>query len=373
MIRCSSNPVLPMHDFGNDVGNLSNMEFRLSQVMSKRVKELDVGFVETLLEDVLEVGFPEMSEAEREKKRRLSHDEKVQEIKKYAMKTGIIPLTISTTIHQPQSTNKQDPDYARTPDFFIDALKSLVTSLSTNRTLAAQFVQLVTRGINAGGGTGVGGVGVAGNGYGGLKEVLVGLREMCLCGGNKWLVRFLDLDGLRVMFEILDVIHRKTDRKSKYNDAEMETLKILKIILNHQKEMADLLSKPNWFKTLSLSLDSPTITARTSTLDFFLALVAIDYLVIQSFKAFQNEKRDSRIFESLVKMVDGIVESRGKFGTSVGSRRDFLGARFGVGGGGSSGSGNGAMTMLSGIGSGSPGGNNGIQGEFSSKEIREFL
>jgi hypothetical protein len=108
-------------------------------------------------------------------------------------------------------------------------------------------------------------------------------------------------------------------------------LKILKTIVNNQRDIdiLNLLSNPTWLSILAYSLESPMLTARTSAVEFFLVLVALEYprghsLVMKAFEEYRKAKGDLRLFERLMGTLLELVESRGLFGSVVGSKRDGL-------------------------------------------------
>ncbi|KAJ3207150.1 hypothetical protein HDU67_007662, partial [Dinochytrium kinnereticum] len=275
-------------------------------VFGRKAKDVDDQVVADLFEMALDCGYSDLSESKRTSMRNLPKEHKLQLVKQVLVQMGAQPLPVS----------EQD----KTPQYYLEIISSAIGTLigTSSRNLSIQLINMVAR--NLGG---------AGRGQPSLKDVLSQLRVQLRGGGTRWLSQFVELGGLKVMFSILDAIHAKSERKQKYTDIELETLKILKIIVNYQKNIVDLLSKPGYLNTLALSIDSPILSARTSAIEFFLALVTLDYpkghnLVIRAFETFRQARGQLRLFWSLVSALVEVVESRGKFGTIVGSKRDVL-------------------------------------------------
>jgi hypothetical protein len=100
---------------------------------------------------------------------------------------------------QNPTSNASDTD--KHPQYFIDVLKSAAAHLSANRTITAQFVNMVTR--NLGG---------SARNQPALKDILTDLRVQCHHGGGVWLARFLEAGGLKSIFDVLDALHSKGER-----------------------------------------------------------------------------------------------------------------------------------------------------------------
>ncbi|KAJ3108146.1 hypothetical protein HDU97_002058 [Phlyctochytrium planicorne] len=274
-------------------------------VFGRKPKDIDDHVVTELFEMALDCGYPDLTESKRQGMRILTKEQKLQIIRQVLIQLGAQP-----------NTGEQD----KTPQYYLDVISSAVLSLigTTSKNFSTQLISMVTRNL--------GGVN---RGQPPLKDTLSQLRVQLRGGGTRWLGQFVDLGGLQVMFSILEAIHGKSERKQKYTDIELETLKILKIIVNHQKNIVDLLAKPGYLNTIALSIDSPTLSARTSAIEFFLALVTLDYpkghnLVIRAFETFRQVRGQLRMFWSLVTALIEVVDSRGKFGTMIGSKRDVL-------------------------------------------------
>ncbi|KAI8852793.1 hypothetical protein BC829DRAFT_430386 [Chytridium lagenaria] len=284
--------VLPGVDISTAEGLLRETA-KQHNVFGTKAKDVDDKIVAELFEMALDCGYSDMSEGKRSSMRNLPKEQKLQLVKQVLMGA------------QPSPMSEQD----KTPQYYLDMITSAISTLvgTSSRTLSIQFINMVAR--NLGG---------AGRSQPTLKEILSQLRVQLRGGGMRWLGQFVELGGLKP-----DI------RKQKYTDIELETLKILKLIVNVQKNIVDLLSKPGYLNTLALSIDSPILSARTSAIEFFLVLVTLDYpkghnLVIRAFETFRQTRGHLRLFGSVVSALVEVVESRGKFGTMVGSKRDVL-------------------------------------------------
>jgi hypothetical protein len=92
-----------------------------------------------------------------------------------------------------------------------------------------------------------------------------------------------------------------------------------------QRGIADILSQQDDANLLILSLDSPSVVSRTATIDFLLAIVTLDYPkghknVMDALSFFQKKRELPRIFDCLIMALSSFVNSRGVFGTVVGSQ-----------------------------------------------------
>ncbi|KAJ3228343.1 hypothetical protein HDU81_006233 [Chytriomyces hyalinus] len=288
-------------------------------LMGKRPQDIDPVDVSTLFDFALECGYSGVSEAKRETMRRLPKEQKLQIIKQVYV----------------QYTNPTSAiaDTEKPPAHYIEALKNAQQTLanSVSKSMTSHFVQLVTRSSNTHSSSGSGG---SKNSMP-LKELLSQLLVQCKTSGESWLRQFLDLGGLTVLFNLLRGIHLRKEKKSKYVDAELEILKVLKFVVKNEFEINELLAKSEWINILAFSLDSPILPSRISATDFLLALVAINYpkghnLVIRAFETYRIEYGAMRIFERFVGTIAEIVESRGTFGSLVGARKEVGGAIGGI-------------------------------------------
>ncbi|KAJ1539091.1 hypothetical protein HK405_013229, partial [Cladochytrium tenue] len=102
--------------------------------------------------------------------------------------------------------------------------------------------------------------------------------------------------------------------------------------------MASLLQHPGWMNVLALSLDSPSLPARTSVVEFFLALATVSYplghnLVLRTFEALRDTAGEDRAFAGFVRSVYDVADGRGFFGSATaaaGHRKDAVAAAHGV-------------------------------------------
>ncbi|KAJ3341420.1 hypothetical protein HDU91_000710 [Kappamyces sp. JEL0680] len=157
-----------------------------------------------------------------------------------------------------------------------------------------------------------------------LKDILAELKIQCQSQSMTWLKQFMECGGLTNLFAVLDSMHAKPGRRAKHYEIESDTLKILRLIANHDSGITDILCQQNFLNILILSLDSPLLMARTATIDFLLAIVTLNYptghqLVMSAMDYFKTTRKKSRIFDCLVESLANAVTSRGIFGSKVGA------------------------------------------------------
>jgi hypothetical protein len=138
------------------------------------------------------------------------------------------------------------------------------------------------------------------------------------------LKQFVDCGGLAALLAVLESMHAKPGRRNKHYEIESETLKILRMIANSDDAITEKLCQQKYLDVLILSLDSPSILARTATMDFLLAIVTLNYpkghsLIMQSMEHFKAVRHQKKVFDYLVGSLGQAVSSRGIFGSRVGS------------------------------------------------------
>ena len=119
-------------------------------------------------------------------------------------------------------------------------------------------------------------------------------------------------------------MHSKPGRRNKHFEIECETLKILRLIANSEPALAQMLLEQSRLNILIQSLDSPSLMARTATIDFFLIIVTVDYptghkLVLEAMEFFRSIRNKKRVFDYLIEALGNAVGARGIFGTFVGA------------------------------------------------------
>ncbi|KAJ3416224.1 hypothetical protein HDV05_002514 [Chytridiales sp. JEL 0842] len=202
--------------------------------------------------------------------------------------------------------------------YFVETLKAALAQLGSNNNIATQLVNMVTRNAKK---------------QTQLKDILSDLRNHCSdkrLKESSWSTQFERLGGLKLIFDVLDVLHNRVDKKQKHCDAELMALNVLKSIANNNPHMLNLLfSNPNWLTILTNSFESTLLVARTTAVNFFMVIFAVNFqkahdLVLQALEEHRKNVGDKRIFHSIVKTMLAVVESSGTFGTKVGSKRDAL-------------------------------------------------
>jgi hypothetical protein len=76
-------------------------------------------------------------------------------------------------------------------------------------------------------------------------------------------------------------------------------------------------------------LDSPILTSRTAAIEFLLVMATIGYpqghqLVIEAFENYCALSGECHLFSNFLKSIADVVQSRGIFGTVVGSKKDTI-------------------------------------------------
>ncbi|KAJ3037211.1 hypothetical protein HK097_003579, partial [Rhizophlyctis rosea] len=207
-------------------------------------------------------------------------------------KTAKILFITQVATKTPQNDQTLSSD--KSPQHYIDLLRDATSRSDNNRnsqTLTA-LRGLMGRAVTAAG---------SGKAQPKIRDVVAELKVQCSCQSMGWLRQFVDQGGLHALFNILDSLNKKVERKPKHHDLESEILKLLKIIVNHQRNITDLLSTPTYLTTLVHSLDSPTYTSRTSAADFLLALIVLDrqkghQLVLGALEQLRKTKGDLHVF-----------------------------------------------------------------------------
>ncbi|KAL3899458.1 MAG: hypothetical protein SGCHY_002032 [Lobulomycetales sp.] len=164
------------------------------------------------------------------------------------------------------------------------------------------------------------------SGFNELKEVIIQLKIDCSLQSTSWLFRFIEIGGLKALFGLLDVTHKKPEKKHKHHEVEAEVLKVMKIIANHDRGIEDILAHPSSLNILIHSLNSPNLPTRTNSLDFLLGVVTIEYplghrLVTDAFSYLMSTLPSAKyIFTPLIEAILQCISQQGILGTRVGAR-----------------------------------------------------
>ncbi|KAI9101057.1 hypothetical protein DFS34DRAFT_613026 [Phlyctochytrium arcticum] len=290
-----------IYDYSDTRNALVTLQQKVQQLEARNIPDRAVEFaaVEEMFELALDAEHIDMGEGQREAMRRLSKDKKMQLIRQLVAKQEA----------------SQSPEGDKAPQFYIDYIANAAVTTLHHKNRTSQLVGLMTRTMT-------------GSAQPQLRDILAELRVQCSCQSVSWLLTFIDHGGLKVLFSLLEAMHRKPDRKLKHYETEAEVLKILKILVNHHRGITELLSSPSYLNLLILSLDSPLLPARTSASDFLLALITLEYprghrLVMRAFDYFRAAKDDLHTFGRLVDSIEGLIKSRGIFGTTVGASSEW--------------------------------------------------
>ncbi|KAJ3177111.1 Dishevelled associated activator of morphogenesis 2 [Geranomyces variabilis] len=287
----------------------NNLQERVKSALAngQLVAPFDPVLVSELFELSLEAEHAHLSDSQKDAMRSMPWESKLQVITSVAARQGAKNLP----------EDKQ-------PMFYIDFIMQAAASTVHGKKRTQQLVGLVTRSMTGNAGK-----------QAHLRDVLEELKVQCSCQSMSWVLTFLDLGGLGALFTLLDAMHRKSDSKTKHFEIESEILKILKIVVNQNRGITELLNNSTYLSIIVLSLDSPLLSARTAAADFLLALVTIEYprghkLVMGAFEHFRAAHDDLRTFSRLISAIDSLVQSRGVFGSTVGSKgARELGLHFG--------------------------------------------
>ncbi|KAI8921081.1 armadillo-type protein [Powellomyces hirtus] len=260
----------------------------------------DTDLIDELFELALEAEHGHLGDIQKDAMRKISPEGKLH--------------VISSVASRQEPKHLTDGD--KQPLYYIEFINQAAADTVHGKKRAQQLVGLVTRLSSGSGGK-----------QPHLKDVLEELKVQCSCQSLSWVLNFLDLGGLPALFTLLHAMHRKHDSKLKHFEIESEILKILKIVVNQNRGITELLNNSRYLSIIVLSLDSPLLSARTSAADFLLALVTIEYprghkLVMGAFEHFRAAHDDLHTFQRLVSALDSLVQTRGVFGTTVGSRSE---------------------------------------------------
>ncbi|KAJ3140443.1 hypothetical protein HK101_003495, partial [Irineochytrium annulatum] len=301
---------------------------REHDLLAKRGKDVDDIIIVEVFELALDSStYAHLTENERASHRTLQKEQKLQMIKQVyhqlsSLNAAPAPTSrtsISSSVTSSATVVAVDE---RQPDHYLDLLRQATQTLRDQ-----QAQNQVGKVFNAVGNfvrghlTGVSALN--------LSTVLSQLRVQLRGGSAEWIGRFLNLGGMESMFSVLRALQACPEKRKDQPEVELETLRILKVIVNYQKNINILLSNPEYLATLVLSLDAPILCARTSAIDFLLVIASLDFpnghnLVLEAFESFRLAKGHNIVFKGLVITLKQVVGSRGKFGTSVGAKRGLV-------------------------------------------------
>ncbi|TPX72675.1 hypothetical protein SpCBS45565_g00202 [Spizellomyces sp. 'palustris'] len=291
-----------VYDYPDARSALLMLQERMYQLNASGLADrtMDAETVGEIFELALDAEHSDLGDNQREAMRRLSKEKKLQLIRQLLAK----------------QESKTATDGDKGPSYYIEFIQNAAVTTLHHKNRTSQLVGLVTRSMTGSGGK-----------QAHLRDVLAELKVQCSCQTVSWLLDFMEQGGFRVLFTLLEAMHRKPDRKVKHYETESEVLKILKILVNHNRGVTELLSNPSYLNILILSLDSPLLPARTSAADFLLALVTLEYprghrLVMRAFDYFRSSRDDLHTFERLVLALESLINTRGVFGTTVGAKAD---------------------------------------------------
>lgn len=136
-------------------------------------------------------------------------------------------------------------------------------------------------------------------------EVVTQLR---VCLGSKpvtWMDRFLELDGVMYLLEVLSNVEAKSNKTDDDQLVERECLKCLKIVMNVQQGLDSVLNTAYAMRKLSLCIDSANPSVQHTVLTL-LAAVCLCFdtdghkQVLEAMTHFKLVKREEARFQTLV-------------------------------------------------------------------------
>jgi dishevelled associated activator of morphogenesis len=139
-------------------------------------------------------------------------------------------------------------------------------------------------------------------------EIVTNLR---VCLGSKpvtWMDRFLELDGVMYLLEVLSNVEAKSNKTDDDQLVERECLKCLKIVMNVQQGLDSVLNTPYSMRKLSLCVDSENASVQQTVLTL-LAAVCLCFetdghkQVSEAMSHFKLVKREDARFQTLVEQV----------------------------------------------------------------------
>jgi hypothetical protein len=137
------------------------------------------------------------------------------------------------------------------------------------------------------------------------------VTQLRICLGSKpvsWMDKFLDLDGIMFLLEVLSNVEAKSNKSEDDLLVERECLKCLKIIMNVQQGLDAVLGTTYSMRKLCLCIDSINAGVQSTVLTL-LAAVCLCFetdghkQVLEAMSHFKLVKRENARFETLIRQV----------------------------------------------------------------------
>ncbi|OAD77065.1 hypothetical protein PHYBLDRAFT_109013 [Phycomyces blakesleeanus NRRL 1555(-)] len=145
-----------------------------------------------------------------------------------------------------------------------------------------------------------------------------------------WVVKFIDLEGVRAVIGGLKYVNHKPDeeRKELLLDIEVEITKCIKVLLNTRWGIRETIGHPTYIHSIVYSLVCPHWQTRKFICDmlFFLCHCELPKgheQVLKGFESLSAHRKDLGIFDGWMKDLEKTVDGRGKLGSLVGANDDF--------------------------------------------------
>ncbi|KAI8971225.1 formin homology 2 domain-containing protein [Pilobolus umbonatus] len=132
-----------------------------------------------------------------------------------------------------------------------------------------------------------------------------------------WVIRFIDLQGFRVLSNGLFFLNKKPERKGQILELEIELVKCIKVLVNARCGAREAILNPEYIHSLVFSLLCPQWQTRKLVCDMLLFMCHCDVpvghnIVMQGFELLRQHKQDLRVFDSWLKDFESTLENRHK-------------------------------------------------------------
>ncbi|KAI9249024.1 armadillo-type protein, partial [Sporodiniella umbellata] len=142
-----------------------------------------------------------------------------------------------------------------------------------------------------------------------------------------WVMRFIELKGLRVISNGLSFLNRKPERKGLTLELEIELVKCIKVLVNSRWGARDAILNPEYIHCFVFSIICSQWQTRKIICDILLFMCHCDVplghkYVMQGFEQLRQHKNDIGIFDSWLKDFENTLDGKRKISRS-GSVDDY--------------------------------------------------
>ncbi|KAG1461927.1 hypothetical protein G6F56_005619 [Rhizopus delemar] len=142
-----------------------------------------------------------------------------------------------------------------------------------------------------------------------------------------WVMRFIELKGLRVLSNGLSYLNKRPERKGLTLELEIELVKCIKVLVNSRWGARDAILNPEYIYCFVFSVVCPQWQTRKIICDILLFMCHCDVplghkYVMQGFELLRQHKNDIGIFDSWLKDFENTLDGKRKISRS-GSVDDY--------------------------------------------------